>query len=103
MIFTIIAACVGLVTGGILMYMTTQRYGHRRQKMQSLTKYVVFSITVLIVYIIAEMIVSTVTGVAHPDLSTVVGSTFGGELLFCCVIRIFKLRSEDTPPDDTGV
>jgi len=67
----------------------------RHKRIRSLTKYVVFSISVLIVYVIAEMIVSTVTGVSHPDLTTLIGSTFGGEILFCALIKIFKLKEEN--------
>lgn len=67
----------------------------RHKRIPSLTKYVVFSISVLIVYVIAEMIVSTVTGVSHPDLTTLIGSTFGGEILFCALIKIFKLKEEN--------
>ena len=67
----------------------------RHKRIRSLTKYVVFSISVLIVYVIAEMIVSTVTGVSHPDLTTLIGSTFGGEILVCALIKIFKLKEEN--------
>jgi hypothetical protein len=67
----------------------------RHKRIPSLTKYVVFSIMVLIAYVIAEMIVSTMSGVSHPDLSTLIGSTFGGEILFCCLIKIFKLKGEN--------
>lgn len=81
----------GVIIGVYFMWWTTVR--HRRTP--SLTKYVVFSITVLIAYIVAEMIVSTKTGISHPDLSALVGSTFGGEILFCALIKIFKLKEED--------
>lgn len=67
----------------------------RHKRIRSLTKYVVFSISVLIVYVIAEMIVSTITGVSHPDLTTLIGSTFGGEILLCALIKIFKLKEEN--------
>jgi hypothetical protein len=82
---------LGIIIGIWFMWWSTIR--HRRTP--SLTKYVVFSITVLIAYIVAEMIVSTRTGVSHPDLSTLVGSTFGGEILFCALIKIFKLKEEN--------
>jgi len=82
---------LGIIIGIWFMWWSTVR--HRRTP--SLTKYVVFSITVLIAYIVAEMIVSTKTGVSHPDLSTLVGSTFGGEILFCALIKIFKLKEEN--------
>lgn len=89
-------AFAGGLSGGILL--STGLYWWaiaRHKRTPSLTKYVVFSITVLLVYVVAEMIVSTVTGVSHPDLSTLIGSTFGGEILFCALIKIFKLRGEN--------
>ena len=66
----------------------------RHKRIPSLTKYVVFSIAILMIYTIAEMIVSTVTGTAHDTLSTVVFATFGGEILSCALIKIFKLKEE---------
>lgn len=89
-------AFAGGLSGGILL--STGLYWWaiaRHKRTPSLTKYVVFSITVLLVYVVAEMIVSTVTGVSHPDLSTLIGSTFGGEILFCALIKIFKLKGEN--------
>ena len=67
----------------------------RHKRIPSLTKYVIFSLTVLIVYVIAEMTVSTISGISHPDLSTLIGSTFGGEILFCALIKIFKLKGDN--------
>lgn len=68
----------------------------RHKRIPSLTKYVAFSIAVLIIYCIAEMVVSTITGVSHPDLTTMIGSTFGGEILCCCLVKIFKLKENNT-------
>lgn len=82
---------LGIIIGVWFMWWSTVR--HRRTP--SLTKYVVFSIAVLILYIIVELIVSTRTKVSHPDLSALVGSTFGGEILFCALIKIFKLKEEN--------
>ena len=67
----------------------------RHRKTPSLTKYVVFSVAVLIIYAIAEMVVSTVSGVSHDTLSTVFYACFGGEILSCALIKIFKLREEN--------
>lgn len=63
--------------------------------MPSLTRFVVFSFTVVIVYTITEFIVSTITGVQHDTLTTCVYGCFGGEVLFCALIKIFKLKKED--------
>ena len=69
------------------------------KKLNDLDKYVIFSVSVLILYIIAEMIVSTMTGVLHDQLSIIVGTSFGGEILSCALIKIFKLRKEDDECD----
>jgi len=66
---------------------------------RSLTKYVIFSIAILLLYTVAEFVFSTITGVSHPDLSTLIGSTFGGEILFCALIKIFKLKGGNNNAD----
>lgn len=61
---------------------------------KDLTKYVIFSIGVVILYTIAEFIVSTITNVHHEILSGCVYGFFGGELVLTSMIKIFKLRRE---------
>lgn len=61
----------------------------------SLTLYVVFSIAALIVYTIVEQVLSTVTKVSHDTLTTCYYSCFGGEILCCALIKIFKLKGEN--------
>lgn len=60
----------------------------------SLTLYVVFSILVLLVYTIVEQILATVTGINHDTLTTCIYAAFGGEILACALIKIFKLKTE---------
>lgn len=62
---------------------------------KSLTLYVVFSILVLIIFTITEFIVSTVSGISHDTLTTCFFACFGGEILCCALIKIFKLKKED--------
>ena len=69
------------------------------KKLNGLDKYVIFSIGVLLAYIITEMIVSTISGVLHDQLSVIVGASFGGEILSCALIKIFKLREKDKECD----
>jgi hypothetical protein len=64
------------------------------KKLNGLDKYVIFSISVLIIFTIAEMVVSFWTG-AHDTLTTAIFATFGGEILACALIKIFKLRGTD--------
>lgn len=65
-----------------------------KKKLQALDKYVIFSITVLIVYAIVERTISAVTGLTADTLTTCVYAAFGGEILSCCLIKLFKLRRE---------
>lgn len=64
----------------------------RKKQLKTLDKYVIFSIGVLILYTVIEFVISTVTGVHHDTLTTCVVSCFGGEILSCCLIKIFKLK-----------
>lgn len=73
--------------------MTTNKKPKRLGKERSLTKYVVFSITVLIVYSVVNLIITLRTGYTNDTLTTCIFATFGGEILSCALIKIFKLRS----------
>ena len=64
----------------------------KNEEVHSLTLYVLFSIIVLIVYTIVEQIISTTTAISHDTLTTCVFAAFGGEILSCALIKIFKLR-----------
>lgn len=86
---------IGMATGILIMLGLIYWNIGRHKRIPSLTKYVAFSIAILIIYVIAEMTVSTISGISHPDLSTLIGSTFGGEILFCALIKIFKLKEEN--------
>lgn len=61
-------------------------------KISALDKYVVFSISMLVIFCIAEMVVSSLTGQTHDTLTTVFYACFGGEILSCALIKIFKLK-----------
>lgn len=63
----------------------------RHKRIPSLTKYVVFSISILLIYSIAEFI----TEDSHDTLTTCIYACFGGEILSCALIKIFKLREEN--------
>ena len=61
---------------------------------RSLTLYVVFSIMIVLLYTIVELIVSTVSGISHDTLTTCVYGFFAGEVVVCGLIKIFKLKTE---------
>lgn len=58
----------------------------------SLTIYVIFSIVSIIAYTVVEMIISTNSGISHDTLTTCFYGVFGGEILCCALIKIFKLK-----------
>ena len=62
--------------------------------LKDLTKFVIFSIAVVIIYTIAEFVVSTITGISHDILTGCVYGFFAGEIVLCGLIKIFKLRRE---------
>lgn len=66
----------------------------QEKTMHSLTLYVVFSIITLIVYTIVEQVLSAVTGFSNDTLTTCFFACFGGEILMCGLIKIFKLKNE---------
>lgn len=65
------------------------------KELPSLTKFVIFSFTVLIIYMVVEFIFSITTGISHDTLTTSVYACFGGELLSCALIKIFRLREDN--------
>ena len=62
------------------------------KKLSGLDKYVIFSITILLVFTIAEFVTASITGVSHDTLITAFFAWFGGEILSCALIKVFKLR-----------
>jgi len=66
------------------------------KKLNGLDKYVIFSISILVIYTIAEFITSTITGIEKSSLTMAVFGFFGApELIGCALIRIFKIKEEN--------
>ena len=59
----------------------------------------IFSIALLLVFTVAEFVTSTVTGISHDTLITAFTGVFGGEILSCALIKIFKLKNKDLSND----
>ena len=68
------------------------------KKLNGLDKYVIFSISLLLIYTIAEMVISERTG-THDALTTCFFACFGGEILSCALIKIFKLHGHEDDDD----
>lgn len=65
----------------------------QKKKIKSLDIYVTFSIASLIIYTIISQIIATRTGMMLDTLTTCFFSFFGGEIVTCGLIKIFKLRA----------
>ncbi len=59
-----------------------------------LSSYVVFSISILLIYTVAEIVIASITQISHDTLTTCFYSVFGGEILACALIKIYKLKEE---------
>lgn len=84
----------GLGTGILIMVGLWGWQIGRHKRIPSLTKYVMFSIGVLLIYSMAEFTFAITKNTAHDTLTTCFFACFGGEILSCALIKIFKLRGE---------
>ena len=66
----------------------------RSQTTRSLTKYVVFSISVLVIYTIICLIFLWLDKPLDAELTTGVFGFFGGEIVMCGLIKLFKIKRE---------
>lgn len=67
----------------------------RRIKRAPLSYYVVFSLVMIVLYTIAVTIIDVVWGVQYDTLTTCWFSVWGGEVLTCGLIKIFKLKEDE--------
>ena len=74
---------------------------NEEKTIHSLTLYVVFSILALLVYTVVEQILSAKTGLSNDALTTCFFACFGGEILMCGLIKIFKLKTEGGENEST--
>ena len=67
----------------------------KKKKLNGLDKYVIFSISAMIVFTIISLIILVVTGYTNDALTTCFFGFFGGEIVTCALIKIFKLNKID--------
>lgn len=68
---------------------------NRIKNISSLSIYVTFSIFSLIVYTIVSQIIAVKMGVVLDTLTTCFFGFFGGEIVTCGLIKIFKLKDKN--------
>ena len=66
----------------------------KKKRIRALDKNVIFSFTVLLIYTVAQTIVTIKTGVESSTLTTCFFAAFGGEVLMCALIKRLKLKNE---------
>ena len=71
------------------------------KKLSVLDIYVIFSISVLIIFTIASYVLAMTCGIILDTLTTCFFGFFGGEIVTCALIKIFKIR-EERKGDDVG-
>ena len=62
---------------------------------RSLTRYVVFSISMFVIYTVTALIFLWLEKPLDAELTTGVFGFFGGEIVMCGLIKLFKLKKED--------
>ena len=79
--------------------MLIQKIKSKFKNVHSLDVYVTFSILSLIVYTILSQVIAIYSGVVLDTLTTCFFGFFGGEIVTCGLIKIFKLK--DTEKENT--
>lgn len=77
-----------------------RRHQKKKKRMKGLDKYVVFCFVSIIIYTIAQTVVTIRTGVESSTLTTCFFSVFGGEVLICALIKRFKLKTESKESEE---
>lgn len=70
--------------------------------MKTLDLYVIFSIAMMIIYTIVSQTIAVTSGVYLDTLTTCFFGFFGGEIVTCALIKIFKLKEEKKESDIDG-
>ena len=75
--------------------MLIQKIKSKFKNVHSLDVYVTFSIFSLIAYTIVSQIIAIYSGIILDTLTTCFFSFFGGEIVTCGLIKIFKLKDKE--------
>ena len=62
---------------------------------RSLTRYVVFSISVMVIYTLIALVFIWFEKPLDSDLTTGLFGFFGGEVVMCALIKLLKLKKEE--------
>ena len=62
---------------------------------ETLTKFVIISLLIVIIYSVCEFIFSIISGCYHDVLTGCIFGLFGTEIAVCGFIKIFKIKKEE--------
>ena len=68
---------------------------NKKKKLNGLDRYVIFSIISMIIFTITSQLILVRTGYTNDTLTTCFFGFFGGEIVTCALIKIFKLAKFD--------
>lgn len=74
----------------------------KKKKLTGLDKYVIFSIAAMLIYTIVNLVLSSVTGITNDTLTACFFGFFGGEIVTCAIIKIFKLKENPDKEEIKG-
>lgn len=72
------------------------------KKLNGLDRYVIFSIIQMLLYTIVSLVILIVTGYTYDTLTTCFFGFFGGEIVTCALIKVFKLKRGEGGQEDAG-
>lgn len=65
------------------------------KKIPTLTKFIIFSLAMTIIYTVVAIIFQAVTGTElSSQLTICFMAVYGGEVLSCALVKVFKLKEE---------
>lgn len=66
----------------------------KKKKLAKLTKFLLASIGIILIYSVLEFFYSIKTGISHDTLTTCIFAFFGTELASCTLVKIFNIIKE---------
>lgn len=75
----------------------------KKKKLAKLTKFLLSSIAIILIYSILEFICSIITGMTHDTLTTCIFAFFGTELASCTLVKIFNIIKEKGESNDDDI
>ena len=72
----------------------------KAKKLAKLTKFLLGSIAIILIYSVLEFIYSIRTGMTHDTLTTCIFAFFGTELASCTLVKIFNIIKEKGENND---